>query len=119
MPTVHNETYTVNRHGDELIDTIITVDLEDRAKKTKAAVIKSLSMRYNEIVAESQSIYNERVYMNLPVRKIERVFFRLFAERLNIDSSKLLRRIIRRLMENYPRIVEEAREIVNADSENK
>lgn len=72
---------------------------------------------FSKIEKTARSKYNDRVYMNLPVTRLERIFFKLIAERMSIDKTKLLRRIIRKLMDKFPSIVAEAKDIVDVDGD--
>lgn len=82
---------------------------------TKQEVMRRLSSEYDDLQRNKKSKYNDRVYMNLPVTRLERTFFRLMAERIGLDKTKLLRRVIRTFMEKYPSIVAEAKMVVDED----
>lgn len=80
---------------------------------TKQDIMRKLSSEYDVLQKNKKSKYNDRVYMNLPVTRLERTFFRLFAERMGLDKTKLLRRIIGAFMNRYPTILAEAKQVVD------
>lgn len=83
----------------------------------KQMALHKLTAEYDQLKRVSKSAYNERVYMNLPVTRLERVFFGLLAERMSLDKTKLLRRIMLSFMNKYPHIVEEAKAIIDENSD--
>lgn len=84
---------------------------------TKQDELSRLSDEFNRLQMNSRSKYNDRVYMNLPVTRLERAFFKLMAGNLNTDKTKLLRRIIGRAMDKYPNLVTQAKSIVDEDND--
>lgn len=82
---------------------------------TKRDVMRRLSSEFDALQKNKKSKYNDRVYMNLPVTRLERVFFRILAERMGLDKTKLLRRVISTFMNRYPSIVAEAKAIIDED----
>lgn len=91
--------------------------MTNNRRMTKQSAFKRLAGEYDEIKQRSKNAYNERVYMNLPVTRLERVFFGLLADRLMLDKTKLMRRIIGTFMNKYPFIVQEAKELIDANSD--
>lgn len=81
----------------------------------KQDALKRLSSEYDKLQRTARSKYNDRVYMNLPVTRLERTFFGLLADRMGLDKTKLLRRVISAFMRRYPSIVLEAKELIDAD----
>lgn len=77
---------------------------------------KKISPSERQKSERSKNRCNERVYVNLPVTRIEKVFFRLIAKELLLDQTKLLRRIIHKLMDKYSSLVKKASEIVEDNS---
>lgn len=80
---------------------------------TKQDVMQRLSIEFDVLQKNKKSKYNDRVYMNLPVTRLERTFFRILAERMGLDKTKLLRRIIGMFMSRYPGVLAEAKRVVD------
>ncbi|MCL2637196.1 MAG: hypothetical protein FWD48_02385 [Oscillospiraceae bacterium] len=77
--------------------------------------IEDLHDEYQRIKYVSKNKYNERVYVNLPVTRLERAFFKIFSERMKpkTNMTRLLKRMIKALMRKYPKIVTEAKYLVD------
>ena len=87
------------------IDNIINSNIKELKKMLK--------------VSKKDKKYSEWKYTNLRVTRLERVFFNILAQRMIKNKTQLLRRVIHVLMKRYPKVLEEAKYMIdnNLDEE--
>lgn len=83
--------------------------------KNKEELLKEYKKEYDEIMSykDSNKQYYDRVYINIPITKLEKEFFIRISKKLGYSQTSLIKRVLFGFMKKYPSILDEAKKAVN------
>lgn len=82
----------------------------------KNELINQLEQEYTQISNDiNNNKYCCKVGFCIRISKLERVFIDIFAAKLNMNQTKCIEKIIKKLMKKYPTIVDEAKKRIDSE----